>query len=195
MVRPLHALAVIAACALSFGASQSFAATTSYDFSSVSGSSTPESIGIATFSSPSDPGAYTFGSNGGLFSTLGSYVLGANGTTATELDISFASPQTAVSFGFGLVDLLALNGNDNLDVALNHGPPHLFGTTIPGSDLFPQGTVTLTSIAYFTSVEITSANPANTIVIADLFLTPEPASMAVLGAGLAGLLAARRRRA
>ena len=192
MVRRLHALAAVAECAISFGASSALAGVTIHDFASASGESTPASIGIASFSSPA---TYTFGPNGMVFADLGSTVLGDTTTvTAEPLIISFATPQNLVSFDFGLIDFLDGNGDDVLDVALDNGTPVQFGTAIPGTDFFPQGTVSLSSNTPFTSVEITADNPLNTIVIADLVSTQELASMAEMGAVRAGLLAVRRRR-
>ena len=186
--------AVVAACALTLAAPSAFAGVTSYDFASVSGQSTPATIGIASFTSPSDPGTFTFGSNGGVFSTLSDTTLADLSTSAHELDIHFSAPQDAISFAFGLVDLLSLNGNDNLYVALDNGTPVSFSSAIPDTDLFPQGFVNLTSATSFTSIEITSANPLNTFSIGNLTTVPEPASMAVLGAGFTALVGVRRRR-
>ena len=169
-----------------------FAAVTSYDFSTVSGSSTPLTLDGATFSSPSDPGAYTVGPNGGLFSTLGSTVLSSAGV-ASALDISFAAPVTAIAFNFGLDDLGGVG--DTLSFTPGGGAALIASAATPLGDLFPQGSVSYSGASFDTAV-ITSSVP---LVIADLTTTaattsvPEPATFGLLATGLLGLTWLRRR--
>ena len=185
--------AAIAACALSLGATPALASTVTYDFSADAavGVVTPATIAAATFSSPSDPGAYAFGPNGDLFTNLGPNVLSSAGAP-TELDIRFSMPQYAINFDFALGDFLAFGGSDTLTLSPNVGSPRSFTANLVGSDFYPEGSVSLPSTTGFNSVAITSAYP---IVIADLRTVPEPASMALFGIGLASLAVTRRRRA
>src|ERR1700722_19332843 len=105
MSRRSSIAAAIAACAVAVSAPASFAPPIAYDFSTVSGQSTPASIKGATFGSPGDPGAFTFGPNGGLFTDLGATVLSSGGLVET-LTISFARLQTGLAFDFALGDFL-----------------------------------------------------------------------------------------
>ncbi|HUN38889.1 MAG TPA: PEP-CTERM sorting domain-containing protein [Acetobacteraceae bacterium] len=182
-------IAAVAACTVSLGALPALAGEISYNFASVSGESTPATLQGATFSSPSDPGAFTFGPNGGLFSALGPYVLSSNGAVAT-LDISFASPISLLSFDFALGDLFGSGGGDTLTVTANDGSSVVRTAALVGSDFFPEGSLTLSGTGAFTSVIVTSAYP---IVIADMATVPEPATMTVLGTGLLALAMLRRR--
>ena len=139
-------------------------------------------IGLATFSSPSDPGAFQFGPNAGLFSDLGPFVLSSAGNVA-ELDITFAVPQDTLSFDFALGDFLASGsaGPDTLTVTPDGGAPVVFDANPVNGDFFPEGSATIANDGDFTEVSITSAYP---IDVADMTSVPEPASMSLIGAGL-----------
>jgi hypothetical protein len=191
MVRRIHAATAVAACILSFAAAPAFAGTTLYDFSTAAKGSvaTPATIQGATFSSPSDPGAYTFGPNAGLFSALGGSVLSSSGVVAT-LDIGLPGGAKTITFNYALGDFLGLGGGDTLTVTTNTGVTQTVTASLVGSDFFPEGSfISLGGLGDFTSVAITSAYP---IVIADLTAVPEPASIVLVGAGLLGLGAVRR---
>jgi hypothetical protein len=190
MFHRIHALGALAAGALLLGTAAQ-ASTTTYNFSSASGSATPTTIQGATFSSPSDPGAFTFGPNGGLYSTLGSTVLSSAGEPAT-LDISFAQAQTGITFDAANGDGFALNGSDTLTLTTNTGFSETISLAIPGSsgDLYPQGYFSLVNASAFTSVAISTADGGGpeSLAIADLTTTPVPlpAGLLLLTSGLAG---------
>jgi hypothetical protein len=177
---------------------------TTYDFSSVPQSTTvtPTTINGATFSSPTDPGAFTFGPNGGLFSTLGPNVLSSAGVPAT-LNIGFSTAQTGISFDFATGDFFASNGSDSLTLTTNTGFRETVSAAIPSSsgDLYPQGLFNLAGAAAFTSVSISAADAAGaeSLVIADMASTPVPlpaaAWLLVSGLGGAAGFARRRRKA
>jgi hypothetical protein len=181
----------IAAVASSIAAAPALAGVTTYNFSSLSGTGTPATIGLATFSSPGGPGAFTFGPNAGLFSDLGSYVLSSAGSVET-LDISFAAPQSSVSLDFAVGDFFGSSGSDTLTVTTGDGTATTATAALVGSDFYPEGSITLaTPSDPFTSLVITSPYAFD---IADVTTVPEPASMVMLGSGILGLAAIRRRR-
>jgi hypothetical protein len=204
MSHRIHALATLAAGALCLGTAAR-AGTINYDFDSVSGSATPTTLQGATFSSPSDPGAFSFGPNGGLYSTLGNTVLSSAGVAAT-LDISFASAQTGISFDFANGDYtipgVVGNGNDTLTLTTNTGYTQTVSATVPtgsGNDAYPQGFFNLVSAPAFTSVTITTQDAAGpeSLAIADLTTSPVPLppGLLLLASGLFGVGALRRVRA
>jgi len=117
-------------------------------------------------------------------------VLADPGTGGDSLTLTFSQAITGLTFNFGIVDLLGLNGDDTLSI--NDGLVNAsFGSTLQNGDLFPSGTVNYTDAAGFTSVTI-SGPEQFAIGVSNV---PEPASLAVLGGGLIGLAAMRRKRA
>ncbi len=178
------------------------AAAVAYDFSTVPGASTstatslggaavtPFTLNGAAFSSPSDPGAYTVGAGNDLSATLPSAVLSSGGNVAA-LDIVFSAPQTAISFGFALDNLLV--AGDTLTLTPNVGGPTTVASALAGSDLFASGSLSYSGAA-FTSVAITSADPLEIgKLMTNSTAVPEPASLAMLAAGLLSLVSLRRR--
>jgi plastocyanin len=132
---------------------------------------------------------FYIGPNNGLFSTLGSQILVDPSTGGDTLTLTFSSAITGLAFNFGLEDILGLNGDDTLTVTAG-SYTQTYGSSIPNGDLFPQGSVAFNDPNAFTTVTI-SATEAFDIGLTDV---PEPASLGMLGAGLVGLVAARRRR-
>ena len=188
----LAAALVLAAAAATPAAAQSY----NFDlgggwFNGTAATVTSQNGYTVNFSSSQDAnGGFYIGSNNGLFSTLGGQLLVDPGTGGDTLTLTFSQAITGLSFNFGLVDLLGLNGDDTITV--NDGlTQQTFGGTLPNGDLFPQGSVSFSDAQGFTSVTI-SAPEEFAIALSDV---PEPASIAAFGAGLLGLAALRRRRA
>lgn len=173
------------------------AVTTTYDFSTVTGSTTPLGLNGATFTSPSDPGAYSVGPNGGLYETLPATVLSSAGTVAA-LDITFAAPISGISFDFALGDFLAFNGDDSLTLTVDGKAPVVFNAVLGGSALFPAGSVAYSGPS-FSHVTLNSAEPlaiGNLATVGAVAAVPEPSSALLLAGGLAGVggFARLRRR-
>jgi hypothetical protein len=167
----------------------------------------------ATFTA-TGPNTLQFGPNTGSYTTFSGYtsapnptaanaspvlaeLTGANLTGGDTLNVSFASAVQTVSFDFALGDFFAANGNDVLDITTNTGKSFTATATLQNGDFNPEGTITLSGVGAFSSISLTAANPANTLVLADLSSspTPEPSSLAMMAAGLAlALVVARRRR-
>ena len=184
-----HRPALFATVALIAAAAAAPAGATAYDFSTVAaGTVTPLTLDGATFSSPSDPGAFTVGASGsGLSTPLSTVPVLSSGGFVSTLDIAFAAPQTAISFAF---DLDAFAAGDTLTLTPNVGLPTTVASAAVDGDLFPSGALSYTGAA-FTSVAISSVDGFE---IGSLSTSvPEPASMALLATGLLSLASLRRR--
>ena len=186
-------------------------------FASVPAGQTPLSLtatdgNVLTFSSPSDPGGFAvsnalpFSNAPGFTGTgfvAGQGLVAVASTGPASLTISFARPVSNISFTFEFKDATGTNllTTRNFSGA-TLGSIGTFSTT--GTDgQFPIGQVqdapfnqTFTSVTVSGTVPFGIANLTNTdasVAVPGPVGVPEPVTFAVLGAGLLGLAAARRR--
>jgi hypothetical protein len=157
-----------------------------------SGTLTPFTDEGIAFSSPTDPGAFYVGNTGGLFSSLSGNALYASSITGSSLTITLPAPDNNISLTFAIGDLLGLGGSDTLSYATNTGATGSITAAVPAGYLFPEGTLAYTG-PNFTSITLTS--PTYQFAVDNIVATPEPASLGLLGLGVAGFAGLRRRRA
>jgi hypothetical protein len=148
---------------------------------------------------PADTGTFTVFNSPGLFNGFSAGLIDTgfdfNPTTFNEqgdtLTISFATPiADGVYLPFGIADGGGSIGSDFLTVTSNTGVTVVANGALDGGPLNePEGTA-LIEAPGTTELTITSANP---FAIGGVTV-PEPISLSILGMGLAGLTAVRRRR-
>jgi hypothetical protein len=172
-------------------------AEVSLNFSGLDGSSNPLTIPLGdgntvTFDSPSGSGVFVVGPTGEFSFADGLNDIGYNTTTfaGDPLTITFSAPLTdSIDLEFGILDAFEGYGSDFLTITPNNGPSIVANGTPDGLALDnPEGSVLIVAPGA-TSLTITSDNPFSIATV------PEPMTLSVLGLGLAGLAAVRRRRA
>jgi hypothetical protein len=222
MFRQTHLFTVAAAVALSIAAAPTFAATVSYDFSTVNGQSFGAgatgsvTVGNATFTQANASTAsyaFSFGPNAGVFSNIdngGGYVLssaggaGAAPTTnaPASVTISFASAVYGINFNYGNSDFFGVDGGDTLTATISGATVATGAPTLnPNGDYYPEAAFSYLNPNGFTSITLTSTDAAGAqdLVLGDLTAqttpVPLPASIWLLAGGLAALGFKPRRRA
>jgi hypothetical protein len=175
-----------------FAAASAAPATITFD--GFDGATTPFSPDdVVTFSSPADPGAYFVGDTGGSFTLLAGEALLPNAAIEADLTITWAMPITSASFDVGLVDLTQFfgggAGGDGITYTANGGESGSVTALLGAGAIYPDVAVTVSGAA-FTSVTL---HATQTIALDNVTPAPEPASLALLAAGLVGFAAVRRR--
>ncbi len=224
MFNKTQILTAAAAVALSIAASPGFAATVSYDFSTVNGQSfgtgaaSSVSVGNATFTQANAATAsyaFSFGPNGDTFTNIdngGGYVLSSagqvGGTPTTSapasVTISFASTVYGINFNYGNSDwVYTPNGGDLLSATINGATVATATPTFSATngDFYAEGAFSYSNPNGFTSITLTSTDAAGAedLVLGDLTTAstpvPLPAGIWLLASGLGVLGFKSRRRA
>jgi len=224
MLNKTQMLTMAAAVALTIAASPTFAATVTYDFSTVngqsfgSGAASSVSVGNATFSQANAATAgyaFSFGPNAGLFTNIdngGGYVLSSGGnagaapTTSApaSVTISFASTVYGVNFNYGNSDFVYTpDGGDTLTATIGGSTVATATPTFSATngDFYAEGAFSYSNANGFTSITLTSTDAAGAqdLVLGDLTTAstpvPLPAGIWLLGGGLSLLGFKSRRRA
>ena len=209
MPGPHAVFAALAVAALVGSAGSSRAATATFGFEDLPiGSETPLSSTIsgvtASFSSPSgsDPGAFavSYNSSSGPFGSPYRTLTGAfltvgpaSGATGSALRIAFNTAVTSITLLFALDDPASTTV---FSLSTSAGGAAAGSGTLAAGFRYPEGTLLFSGIP-FTSVTLSSN--ALDFQVDDITVTtatvPEPASLAVLAAGLAIAAVTRRRSA
>ena len=183
-------LAGLAATAFTAGAHAatfnlaSVAAGTTPTFSITSGGLT------ATFTSPAGNG-FAVQSTGGLFS-FGTGLVDNAFFGTDPLTISFSTPVSAeIVIPFAITDFFGPS-SDALTATGSNAQSVTFTTSLD-TDGYPEGVIVVLPTSAITSLTLTSAMGEDLPFAIGNVTVPEPMSITLLGAGLAGLAALRRR--